>query len=278
MVKTHFQHLVERRQRWFVRMVVPAGVREIVGQTIFMKTTGSKDQHQAALKAVPTVREFQERIRVARKAGKRLEQVSAENLAALYRAERESDPDRAELTKITDVIEFVLKTQGHRRSDYVRQAGEADNDLHTALRLLPGGDAAAQTADRITGHASPFLTCLEKWKPHAGLKPRPLNQASSSVQKFDAAVNRPLERIENADVQKWIDGLINPDGDNGLSPKTVNRKPGEINNYWRWLQSHQIVPEDRNPFVGRRVKEPATGRNRRMKCGNAFVPRMCGDV
>ena len=61
-------------------------------------------------------------------------------------------------------------------------------------------------------------------------------------------------------MQQWIDGLINADGKTGLSSKTVNRKLGEIRNYWAWLQSHQIVADDHNPFAGRRVVDPASRR------------------
>jgi site-specific recombinase XerD len=272
MVKTHYEHLVQRRHRWFVRIVVPADVREIVGKTILMKTTGCRDQRQAALKAVSIIKEFQQRITVAREAGKRLEQITAEQLAERYRAERAADPEKAELTKITDVIEFVLKTQGHSRADFARQVREADYDLHTALRLMPDGGAAANAADRITGHATAFLTYLEKWKPHAGLKPRPLDQAISSLRRFDKAVGKPIEQLENSVVQRWIDGLIDPDAETGLSPKTVNRQLGEINNYWRWLQSLQIVPDDRNPFVGRRVKEPANRKKTKDELRQRFRP------
>jgi site-specific recombinase XerD len=61
-------------------------------------------------------------------------------------------------------------------------------------------------------------------------------------------------------VQKWIDGLINAAGETGLHSKTVNRKLGEIRNYWSWLQHHQIVPENPNPFADRRVVDPANRR------------------
>src|SRR4051812_21609072 len=98
MVKAHYQHLVQRRLRWFVRIVVPADVRKVIGQTIFMKTTGCTDQHQAALSAVPIIKAFQRRIAFARQAGKRLETVTAEQLAERYREERETDPERAEIT------------------------------------------------------------------------------------------------------------------------------------------------------------------------------------
>lgn len=201
-----------------------------------------------------------------------MEQVTAEQLANRYRAERVDDPEQAEITRITDVIDFVLKTHGHRWRDYAKQVHEAGYDAHAALRLLPGGGAAANAADRITGHATPFLAYLERWKPHAGLKPRPLDQAVSSLRQFEKAVGKPIEQIEGKDVQKWIDELIDPDGETGLSAKTVNRKLGEIRNYWRWMQSLQIVAEDRNPFAGRRVRDPASRRKSKEEKRQRFQP------
>jgi integrase len=104
------------------------------------------------------------------------------------------------------------------------------------------------------------------------LKPRPLDQAVSSLRQFDKAVGKPIEQIEGKDVQKWIDVLINPDGETGLSAKTVNRKLGEIRNYWRWMQSLQIVAEDRNPFAGRRVRDPASRRKTKDEQRQRFRP------
>ena len=126
MVRSRYPYLTKQRHRWFVRMIVPPDVRDIIGQSVFKVPTGQTDEHRAAAAAASIVAELQKRIRTAREAGKRLEQVSAEQLAKRYRAERASDPDKAELTKITDVIEFVLKMQAHRRSDCVRQVGKAD--------------------------------------------------------------------------------------------------------------------------------------------------------
>jgi integrase len=260
MVRSHYPYLLQQRRRWFVRMVVPADAREIIGQSIFKVPTGQTDEHRAATVAAPIIADLQNRIRSAREAGKRLEQVTAESLTERYRAERLTDPDKAEITRITDVINFVLKAQGHTWADHAKQVRGAGYDLHAALRQLPGGETTAEVADRITGHATPLLTYVERWKPDAGLKPRPLDQATSSIKQFDKAVGKPIEQIEAKDVQRWIDTLIDAGSQTGLNSKTVNRKLGEIRNYWSWLRSHQIVPDDRNPFTGRRVINPANRR------------------
>jgi integrase len=270
MVRSRYPYLIQQRRRWFVRMVVPADLRNIIGQSIFKVPTGHTDEHRAATVAAPIIAELQDRIRSARDAGKRLEQVTADELAERYRTERLTDPEKAEITRITDVINFVLTAQGHTRADHAKQVRNAGYDLHAALRQLPGGEVAAQSADRITGHATPLLTHLDRWKPDAGLKPRPLDQAVSSIKQFDKAVGKSIEQIEAKDVQHWIDGLINAASEAGLHSKTVNRKLGEIRNYWTWLQSHQIVPNDRNPFAGRRVVNPASRRKSKEELRQRF--------
>lgn len=272
MGRSRYPYLVQQRQCWFVRMVVPADVREIVGQAVFKVPTGHSDPHRAATAAAPIIADLQQRVRSARDAGRRLERVTAEQLAERYRIERETDPDRAEITKITDVINFVLKTHGHTWKDHAKLVRDAGYDVHTALRLLPKGADAARTADGITGHAMPLLAYLERWKPDAGLKPRPLDQAVSSVKQFDRAVGKPIEQIEAKDVQRWIDTLIDAAADDGLTAKTVNRKLAEIRNYWGWMQSLSIVSEDRNPFAGRRVADPAGRRKTKDELRQRFRP------
>jgi integrase len=249
MVRSRYPYLVQQRRRWFVRVVVPAELRTIVGQSVFKVPTGETDQHRAVAVGGPIIAELQRRISSAREDGRRLD-----------------------ITKITDIVKFALERHGHSWADYARRVRDADYDLHAALRLLPGGNVAAETADFITGHATPFLSYLDKWKPEAGLKPRPLDQAVASVRQFDKAVGKPIEQIESKDVQRWIDGLINADGEAGLSSNTVRRKLGEIRNYWSWLQSHQIVSAERDPFAGR-VKDPANRRKTKDDLRQRFRPQ-----
>jgi integrase len=47
---------------------------------------------------------------------------------------------------------------------------------------------------------------------------------------------------------------------------------GEIRNYWKWMQSHQIVPDDRTPFAGRRVRNPANRRKTKDEQRQRFNP------
>jgi hypothetical protein len=45
-------YLIRQRQRWFVRMVVPHDVREVVDQKILKVPTGLTDEHRAAAVAL----------------------------------------------------------------------------------------------------------------------------------------------------------------------------------------------------------------------------------
>ncbi len=255
-----YRYLTQRHRTWFVRMIVPPDVQAIIGQKVLIETTGETDVHRAAAIAAPIIARFRDQIRCARLAAKPLDQMTAESLADRYRAERANDPDRAQAVEITDVVRFALRQIGQSYAAYGRQVREADYDAHAALRLLPRGEKAVDVVEAVTGRATPFDAHLDEWKPHAGLKARPLDQAISTIGSFTREVGRPLQGLRGSDVQKWIDRLINAEGDKGTSAKTVRRKLSELRNYWGWMQTRQIVPDDLKPFTDRRVREPASRR------------------
>src|SRR5208283_5652229 len=93
----------------------------------------------------------------------------------------------------------------------------------------------SRAAQHGTEHENCYQRARSKVLPMCPVaEPRPLDQATSSIRQFDRAVGKPIEQIDSKDVQQWIDGLINADAKTGLHAKTVNRKLGEIRNYWSW--------------------------------------------
>jgi len=219
-----YPHLVLHRRRWMVRLIVPADVRSVIGQSVFKISTSETDEHRAVSKAGVIIAGLKERIRVARATLRKPIETQAEGLAATYQARQTADPSSAEPFILSEVIAFVLEQQGHAWADYGRHVRDAGYDAYAGLRSLPNGDAATRTLDAITGQATPFLKYLDDWKPHAGLKPRPLDQAIATLKEFAGAMKQPIERLEAKHVQAWIDGLINPAGETGLSAATVGRK------------------------------------------------------
>ena len=85
--------------------------------------------------------------------------------------------------------------------------------------MRPAIQCVALYADAVTGRATPFLAHFDAWKPSAGLKPRPLDQASSTVKQFAREVNQTLQSLQPRHVQAWIDAQLRNDG-NGTSAKT----------------------------------------------------------
>jgi hypothetical protein len=115
MVRSRYPYLTKQRHRWFVRMVVPADVQNIIGKAVFKVATGDTDEHEAVSAAAPIMANFQRRIATAREAGKRLEQISAEQLAERYWAERNSVPERAEHVVSRRFSTHRLRGSGQRR-------------------------------------------------------------------------------------------------------------------------------------------------------------------
>ena len=105
--------------------------------------------------------------------------------------------------------------------------------------------------------------------------PGPSHRYHQTVFQYGQTTNRGIGG--ETCVQSWVDALINPHGDVGISAKTVNRKLSELRNYWRYLQSHEMVPEERLPFDHRRVKDPPHDERRRRNAGSDINPRTsCG--
>jgi integrase len=62
-----------------------------------------------------------------------------------------------------------------------------------------------------------------------------------------------LGSLTGGHVQKWIETLLET-----VSATTVRRKLSALRSYWEWMQSHEIIPPNRNPFEGRSVKDSRT--------------------
>jgi integrase len=265
-----YPHLIQHRRRWMVRLIVPADVRLVIGQSVFKIGTGETDEHRAVVKAARIIATLKERIAQARATLKKPIDARAEALAEAYRVQQASDPAAAQAFVLTDVIAFVLQQQGHSWAEYGRHVRAADYDAYAGLRTLPNGEAVTATIEAIT--TTPFLHYFNDWKPHAGLVPRCLDQAVATLKQFGASVKQPIEALEAKHVQTWVDDQINPTGELGTSAKTVNRKLSELRNYWRYLQSRGVVAEERLPFNHRRVKDPPHRRKTKDERRQIFRP------
>jgi hypothetical protein len=122
-----------------VRLIVPADVRPLLGQSVFKIRTGETDEHRAVAKAGPIIAALKYRIGTARASLVKPIEAKAEDLAEAYRARQSTDPPSAQAFVLSDVIAFVLRQQGHSWMEYGRQVREAGYDSHSDLRMLPHG-------------------------------------------------------------------------------------------------------------------------------------------
>ncbi len=229
-------------------------------------------------KAGPIIAGAQDRIQSgAGHPEKTQSRLQAEALAEAYRSRQSSRsgfragvrPDRRDRLRPTTAWPFV----GGLR----RQVSEAGYDSYAGLWRFPGGQVQLPALDAITGRATPFLKYLDDWRPHAGLVPRCLDQAIATLKQFSGAVRQPIEASggetrpgvgRRPDKPGWRRWHLCQD---------VNRKLTELRNYWHYLQSLSVVPEDRLPFDHRRVKDPLTAGRRRKIAGSDFSRRIsCG--
>jgi hypothetical protein len=103
-----YPYLIRQDGLWYIRIVVPADVRPLIGKNVFKIPTGQADPHKAAVQAAPEIARIKATIKQVRNTGKQAEALTADVLAERYRREKQIDPGQAELTRVTDIIRFVL--------------------------------------------------------------------------------------------------------------------------------------------------------------------------
>ncbi len=67
MPQVSLKNLEKRHQTWFAKVRVPADLRDVLGRSVFIQTTGESDPVRAALRARPIIAEWHDAIRKARR-------------------------------------------------------------------------------------------------------------------------------------------------------------------------------------------------------------------
>ena len=180
-----YPHLVLHRRRWMVRLIVPADVRPVLGQSVYKISTGETDEHRAVVKAAPIIAGIKDRIRAARATLKKPIETTAEELAEAYRARQSSDPASGQAFVLSEVITFVLQQQGHSWADYGRQVREAGYDAYAWVpaasqwrgrrcrdrRASPAGPRPFSSISMTGNH-------MRVWFQGASIKPSPRSSSS----------------------------------------------------------------------------------------------------
>jgi integrase len=268
-----------RHTRWKGRTLqahlnIPADARHAFGgKKQFLAVLHTSDPVLAACKVAPLIKEWKARITAVRAGLHDPLRDEIDKLAAEFRS-LNAPLDDAGARLVVDAIAFAFqKVGGMTALEQHTALTNARGDVLTALQTAPQAGGAINALNTITAPGegqTPFLTYLEKWQATLP-KTKTSDARIANVREFDAMVGQALERLSRGHVQTYIDDLLTA----GKNPRTVRYKLGGLNAYWKFLQSHEHVDSERNPFLGRAVKSRQTKAERASASKIGFAP---GDV
>ena len=221
-------HTTVRHNQLWARLYIPADVRpEFDGQTLFLEKIGPWPMQYAEANAIASahVAAWKRKIEMARS--------QPTGINAITEAEDGVADDAVE-----------LMTEAELRS--------VARGLLAQLKSSPAR-MAAQITDPVSASDVAFLAHFEEWQERTHLKGKSLDQAVSDIRQFSAAVSGNLSSALGRNVQAWIEELLNDVG-----AATVRRKVSALKSYWEWMQAHEYVSQDRDPFSGRQIRDRRT--------------------
>ena len=254
---TRTNHLTRKRRQWWVRMAVPADVRDAFGERKWLlMSLHETDERKAEAKAPNIVKGWKDQIVAARQTRQNPAQAEANRLAAEYAKYRGKPLDDAGAALAAGILAWLFTKHGGMTAAYTALAG-AKFDLPAAVREnLPTSTPAIWQG--VPEAATPLLAFFEAWKVGArDLTSKTRDQYIASIQRFATAnVGATIEGLTAEVVQAWIDVRLS-EKVNGLplNPDTVRRDLAGLRNYWKWLQDNKKVLLDRNPFRGRAYRD-----------------------
>jgi integrase len=94
-----------------------------------------------------------------------------------------------------------------------------------------------------------FLFKINDWKASLTMKQRQAAVSETDVRQFAVHLGAvPLDQVKRVHGQKWVETLAKE-----WTTKTINRKLSALRNYWNYLQAHELVPDDQQPFSRLRI-------------------------
>lgn len=123
-----------------------------------------------------------------------------------------------------------------------------------------GGDKGAKQAkdffDITTGRKNPIGPLLDEYKLGLRQGDRKDDEAFAAVSKFFTPLGT-IEAVTRKVVKDWLLGMQR----DGFAVKTIGGKLTYYRAFWRYLQRHDIVPEDVNPFANLEYQQSRTHRD-----------------
>ena len=255
-------NLIQRKGIYYAEVRVPSDVQNIIGRSVFRKSTGRRDKRNAELEAAPWVSEWWKRIKAARaNPDAVLEQVAS--MRALHAQQKEAEE--------FVFIEHEYDKDGRKTG---RKAGWTDAEvvMDSYLSDLQNKLSPSEYQyydDIYEGRVGiPIGLFVSAWvdEEYATNTLRTQQEAKTAIR--TAAQYFPtLQELTVTNRQKWLNN-------DNRAKSTVQKELGYVRNYFLWLKNkHHIGQSKRNPFIKDDIKWP-----KRLKEKQSWLPFEVAEV
>lgn len=236
-------YLERRFQTWLAFHDVPVDVQAALGTKRFSRSLKTPDKAEAKRRKAILEAEWLALIQQARAAGPAplawgpLSDVAAfaRRRQYLLMSAQQQEADRAlmveEVYEAGGLLETAASMHGiGDHSDPAWGALPLEADAKRYLAIAQGN--IARTGD----HVDEYIATLR-------LAPKTIDIKRMNLRRFTARF--PLtEEVKRREVQRWLNDQLAE----GKASKTLQRDLSDVRGYWRYLQSLQVVDEERDPL------------------------------
>lgn len=267
---------IERRyQTYFAYLDVPADVRGTLGRRIFRKTLDTDSTSIAKRRAAPLIEHWKKLIEAARG------QPNTDDTGFWHRTYRSAKTPE-ERAALRERIQAASSEADRQRPDAefwrraLREAKtEADrNTIEEQIQMIAWDIGAANvenigdnpssdpTAQRFyaeaTGARVPTTEHLDEWIKSLQVKPKTAAMRRATIERLGKKF-ATVQDVTRPEVRRWLTELLNAE-QKPLKPATAKRMMTDCRQFWRYLATIEVVPEDAEPFnkLGMKVGKQAS--------------------
>ncbi len=220
-------YLERRRNRWYAVMTIPEDVRHVLGKIRFVQSLGTSDKRKADQEKLPLIAKWKAMIAEAR--GEKDALTEEAKRWQRHLSMQETSAQSGESLYITGLE--VLRDELRERA--------------IALENEQGEEVASRFYGIATGKARLTTELFPEWQAQLTLAAKSKDQAIKDVQLLTKRF-ATLEEVTKSGVRKWMDDIAK----SGKGVASQKRILSFSRNYWKYLQSHDAVPSDLDPFHG----------------------------
>lgn len=247
-------YLEKRRNLYYAKLTIPEDVREKLGNKLrFFKSLGTPIKSVADREAAPLIGKWKAMIAEARG---NTDALTEEALRWQRHLTFQRNPPKGSEAIYSTGLD-VLEEQLHDRAANLTEAHGSETGQK--FRAIAEGTA------RLTREH------FAEWKAQIKLAAKTKDQAIKDVELLVSRLST-LEEITKGNIKKWMNDIAR----SGKGLATQKRILSFCRNYWKYLQSHDVVPADATPFDG--VLIIAKGNRSSTKQGGANLPYSAAEV